>query len=108
MGTALLHSPRENQQRTLDHNARFHRMCRDFQRCRVKWGGRTWSDEDWKRLFLAAKFGQPLVPNPFTDGLCVMNAKRSRDLTNAEMEELIGEIQAFGDEHAVDWSDDEQ
>jgi hypothetical protein len=36
-----------------------------------------------------------------------MNAKRSRELTNAEMEELMGEIQAFGAEHGVDWEDDD-
>ena len=103
---SILHSARVNQKRTLDHSARFHRMCRDFARC-MKWADRTWSDEDYKRLFLGAKFGQPIVPNPFGHGICVMNAKRSRDLTNAEMEELIGEMQAFGDEHGVDWSDDE-
>lgn len=106
MASPVLHSARENQQRTLDHNARFHAMCRDVAR-HVAWSGRKWCDEDWKRLFLGAKFGQPIVPNPFADGICLMNAKRSRDLTNAEMEELIGEIQAFGDEHGVDWTFDE-
>jgi hypothetical protein len=105
--SAILHSARENQKRTLDHSARFHRMCRDFARAKLKWADRIWTDEDWKRLFLGAKFGQPIVPNPFGHGICVMNAKRSRDLTNAEMEELIGEMQAFGDEHGIDWSDDE-
>ena len=103
---SILHSARENQQRTLDHNARFHSMCRDIAR-RVKWAGQSGSDEDWKRLFLGAKFGQPVVPNPFGHGIVLMNAKRSRDLTNAEMEELIGEMQAFGDEHGVDWSEDD-
>lgn len=103
---SILKSARENQQRTLDHNARFHSMCRDIAR-QVEWAGRRWADEDWKRLFLGAKFGQPVVPNPFGDGICVMNAKRSRDLTNAQMEELIGEMQAFGDEHDVDWSEDD-
>lgn len=103
---SILHSARENQQRTLEHNARFHRMCRDFARD-MAWCGRKWSDEDWKRLFLGAKFGQPVVPNPFSHGIVLMNAKRSRDLSNAEMEELIGEMQAFGDENGIDWSDDE-
>ncbi len=103
---SFLHSPRENQERTLDHNARFHRMCRDFAK-QMQWAGRKWSDEDWKRLFLGAKFGQPIVENPFGQGMCVMNAKRSRDLKNGEMEELIGEMQAFGDENGVDWSDDD-
>lgn len=100
---AQLHSARENQRRTLDHNARFHAMCRDIAN-HVEWAGSKWNDEDWKRLFLGAKFGQPVVPNPFGKGIVVVNAKRSRELTNAEMEELIGEMQAFGDEHGVDWS----
>lgn len=97
---------RENQNRTLDHNARFHRMCRDFARS-LEWAGRKWADEDWKRLFLGAKFGQPIVPSPFGHGICVVNAKRSRDLTNAEMEELLGEMEAFGVENGVIWSHDE-
>jgi hypothetical protein len=73
----------------------------------MKWNGREWADEDWKRLFLGAKFGQPVVPNPFSHGIVLMNAKRSSQLTNAEMEELLGEMQAFGDEHGIQWSDDD-
>jgi sugar phosphate isomerase/epimerase len=103
---SILHSPRENQQRTLDHNARFHSMCRDIAK-HVVWGGRKWADEEWKRLMLGAKFGQPVVQSPFGCGFVVVNAKRSRELTNAEMEELLGEMQAFGDEHGVDWSEDD-
>lgn len=103
---SILHSSRENQQRTLDHSARFHSMCRDFAR-RVEWCGQKWSDEDWKRLFLGAKFGQPVVKSPFGHGIVVVNAKRSRDLTNGEMEELLGEMRAFGDEHGIDWSHDD-
>lgn len=106
---AQLHVERQSQRRSTDHNARFHAMCRDFEKCKVMWGGRTWATDDWKRLFLGAKFGQPVVPNPFSHGISVMNAKRSRDLTNGEMEELLNEMQAFGDEQGVAWSsrDDE-
>lgn len=102
----LLTEARENQRRTLDHNARFHAMCRDFAR-QMKWADREWADEDWKRLFLGAKFGQPIVQNPFAHGLVVMNAKRSSELTNAEMEELIGEMEAFGNEQGITWSHDD-
>ena len=103
---SILHSARENQRRTLEHNARFHSMCRDIAKV-VNWCGRKWADDDWKRLFLGAKFGQPVVQNPFSHGIVVMNHKRSSELTNAEMEELIGEMKAFGDEHGVDWSEDD-
>jgi hypothetical protein len=98
---------REAQPRTLDHNARFHRMCRDIAK-HVEWAGRKWTDEEWKRLLLAAKFGQQVVPDPLGGpGFLVMNTKRSRTLTNAEMEEMLGEMEAFGAMHEVDWSEDD-
>lgn len=93
--------------RDADHNARFHSMVRDIAK-QVPWAGEKLGEEDWKRLLLAAKFGQKVVPNPLTGiGFVVMNEKRSRLLTNAQMEEMIGEIEAFGALHEVDWSEDE-
>ena len=94
--------------RTPDHNARFHRMVRDIAK-QVKWAGEFIHEEDFKRLLLAAKFGQKVVPNPLDPmrGFVVMNTRRSRSLTNAEMEEFMGEIEAFGAENNVDWTDDE-
>lgn len=90
--------------RTPDHNARFHAMVRDIAK-QVKWAGETLSETDWKRLLLAAKFGQKVVPNPLTEiGFVVMNERRSRSLTNAEMEEMLGEIDAFGALHDVKWT----
>lgn len=93
--------------RDANHNARFHSMVRDIAK-QVTWAGESLGEEDWKRLLLAAKFGQKVVPNPITGiGFVVMNERRSRSLTNAEMEEMIGEIEAFGADQGVDWSDDE-
>lgn len=93
--------------RSPDHNARFHRMVRDIAK-QVRWAGEKLAEEDWKRLLLAAKFGQKVVPNPLTGiGFVVMNERKSRSLTNAEMEEMLGELEAFGAGHEVDWSDDE-
>lgn len=93
--------------RNADQNAKFHAMVRDIAN-QMTWGGAMWSEEDWKRLFLGAKFGQPIVPNPFTHGMCVMNAKRSKDLTQEQMAELIGEVEAFGNTNEVQWTDDEE
>lgn len=94
--------------RTADHNARFHRMVRDIAK-QVQWAGEFLGEEDWKRLLLAAKFGQKVVPNPLTGlGFVVMNERRSRSLTNAEMEEMLGELEAFGALHEVDWSEDDE
>lgn len=93
-----------NDPRSREHNARFHAMVRDLAH-QVPWAGENLGEEDWKRLVLAAKFGQKVVPNPITGiGFVVMNERRSRSLTNAEMEELIGEIEAFGALHEVTWS----
>jgi hypothetical protein len=95
---------RENQPRTLDHNARLHGMCRDISK-HVVWAERKWDEETWKRIFLGAKFGQAVIPDPFGGGYpVVVNKRRSSRLTNAMIEELLGEIQAFGDEHSVPWS----
>ena len=93
--------------RDLGHNARFHAMVRDIAK-QVEWAGERLGEEDWKRLLLAAKFEQKVVPNPFGIGFVVMNKRRSKSLTNAEMEELLGEIEAFGAENGVDWSDDDR
>lgn len=93
--------------RDADHNARFHAMVRDIAK-QVEWAGEKLGEEDWKRLLLAAKFGQKVVPNPLNGiGFVVMNERRSRSLTNAEMEELLGELEAFGAERGVDWSEDD-
>lgn len=103
-----LHAFRENEIRSTDHNARFHAMVRDIAR-QLDWAGEKLGEEDWKRLLLAAKFGQKVVPNPLTGiGFVVMNERRSRSLTNAEMEELLGELEAFGAERGVDWSEDDR
>jgi NinB protein len=95
-----MHDPRSR-----DHNARFHAMVRDIAH-QVTWAGERLGEEDWKRLLLAAKFGQKVVPNPLTDGIgfVVMNGRASRSLTNAEMEEMLGEIEAFGALQDVTWS----
>lgn len=92
--------------RSTEQNAKLHAMCRDLSR-QVRWADHKWDEESWKRLLLGAKFGQSVVPNPFTHGLVVVNNKRSRGLEQPDMSELIAEIQAFGDEQGVKWSDPE-
>lgn len=95
----------ERAARTAEQNAKFHAMCRDFAK-QMSWGGNLWNEEQWKRIFLAAKFEQAIVPNPFTHGLVIVNKKRSRDTAIEEMAELLGEMEAFGNENGIDWSED--
>lgn len=93
--------------RTTDQNARFHAMVRDIAR-QVKWAGELMDEETWKRVLLAAKYGQKIVPNPFTGiGMVVVTTRRSRTLSLDEMTEFLGEIEAFGATQGVDWTDDE-
>lgn len=82
-------------------------MVRDIA-AQVEWAGALMDAETWKRVLLAAKFDQRIVPNPFTGiGMIVVNVKRSRDLSLEEMTEFIGEVEAFGATQGVDWTDDE-
>lgn len=93
--------------RNTDQNAKFHAMVRDISR-QVKWAGALMDEETWKRVLLAAKYGQKIVPNPFTGiGMVVVTTKRSKNLTMEEMAEFIGEVEAFGASQGVDWTDDE-
>lgn len=92
--------------RTAAQNAKLHAMCRDFAEQMV-YGGFKWGEEDWKRIFLGAKFGQSVVPDPFGHGLVVVNKSRSSRLSVEKMAELIGEVEAFGNTNGIDWSEDE-
>jgi hypothetical protein len=92
--------------RSHEQNAKFHAMCRDLAK-QLTWAGSRWGEEDWKRLLLAAKFEQKVVPSPFGHGFIVVNSKRSRELSLEQMTELIGETEAFGIENGITWTDDE-
>lgn len=92
----------------MEQNAKFHAMVGDIAR-QVQWAGLWWDKDDWKALVLGAKYGQVVAPNPFGHGLLVMNKTRSSKLKksgeNPNMADLINELQAFGDEKGVVWSD---
>lgn len=93
--------------RSQEQNAKFHAMCRDVSK-QLLFDGDKYDEETWKRIFLAAKFGQKIMKNPFTGhGVIVVNEKRSRHLTAEQFAELIGEIEAFGADHGIEWTDDE-
>ncbi len=95
---------REDEIRSTSQNRKFHAMVRDIAD-QVKWAGDYMDAEDWKRLFLAAKWQQKVVPNPLDPhgAFVVVNTRRSRGLTVPEMAEFILEIQIFGDEQGVKW-----
>lgn len=90
--------------RSLGQNRKFHAMVRDISD-QVEWAGVKMDPEDWKRVLLAAKYEQEVVPNPLDPmrGFIVRNKRRSRGLTIPEMHEFLMEIQVFGDEQGVTW-----
>lgn len=92
--------------RTGEQNKKFHAMVRDISR-QLTWAGQKWDFETWKRILLAAKFEQAVVPNPLGYSVIVVNKKRSRDLSLEEMTEFIGEVEAFGAQEGVNWTEDE-
>lgn len=98
---------REDTVRSSEQNKRLHAMLRDISK-QVQWAGLWWDEEDWKKLVLGAKYGQVVGPNPFTHGLLLMNKRRSSKLLLPEMTDLISELQAFGDENNVQWTDPNQ
>jgi hypothetical protein len=89
--------------RTTEQNAKLHAMCRDLQR-QCTWAGRKWSEEDWKRILLGAKFGQSFVPSPFGHLVVMVNNRRSSHLDIEKFSEFLMEIQAFGDSEGVKWT----
>ena len=92
--------------RNENQNSRFHAAIRDISR-QAKWMGLEWDEASWKALFLGAKYGQTVGPNPFGHGILIMNNKRSSKLKKAEMSELLSEIMAWGDSNGVLFTDEE-
>lgn len=90
--------------RTLEQNRKFHAMLSDIAH-QLEWAGERMDVEDWKRLLLAAKYGQQVVPNPLDGaaGFVVRNNRRSRALTVAEMSDFIMEIKVFAETQGVTW-----
>jgi len=93
--------------RTIEQNKKFHAMCGDLAKQKIKWAGIELDREQWKRLFLGAAHGQLVVPNPFKqDDFIVVNKMASRKLIVKDMADLITQIEVFGIEHDVIWTDD--
>jgi hypothetical protein len=99
---------RSDEIRSLEQNKRFHAMVADIAD-QLEWAGEKMDREDWKRLLLAAKYQQRVVPNPLDPhgAFIVVNLRRSRALSVPEMREFMDEIEAFGAERGVVWRHDE-
>lgn len=92
--------------RNNEQNKKFHAMIKDIAD-QVEWAGERMDEAEWKLLLLAAAYGQKILPNPFGGTFIVKNNRRSSGLYKPEMADLITQIQVFGDERNVRWSDPE-
>lgn len=93
--------------RTLEQNKKFHAQLADIA-AQVEWAGMRMGEESWKRLVLGAAHGQVAVPNPFDHSAppVVVNVKRSSQLHKPDMADLILQLEIFGDERGVRWSNE--
>lgn len=93
--------------RTLEQNAKMWAMLTDVA-SQVEHGGRRYSPDAWKVLFLYA-CGREVQFLPALDGATFVPwGQSSSDLSKEEMSMLIEFIAAWGAEHGVRFSDEEQ
>lgn len=95
----------QKRKRTPDQNSKLHAMCADVAR-QVPWAGGMLDTEEWKRIFVAAIYGQRVVPG--LDGEFVVLNKRTSRMKVAECAEVIERIYAFGAEKGVVWSNESE
>jgi hypothetical protein len=93
------------QTRTSEQNRKLHAMCQDIAR-QKKWAGEFLDVEDWKRLFVAAIYGQKVVPSLEGHGFVVLNKKTSRMLVD-ECTPVIEYIQAWAVDNDVELKEDD-
>lgn len=95
--------------RSSDSNAAMWAMLSDIAR-QVVWNGQHLDTESWKLVFLDAlrrdrKDEMRIVPNLDRTGWVNISPIHSSDLAKSEMSDLLTIIRAFGDQHAVEWSE---
>ena len=100
-GPVVVTLGREN--RSKEQNAKFHALIRDIKR-QVNFMDLDLSEEDWKRLLLAAWAGQRVVPALDGNGFVALG-RQSSSLNKAEASEFVESLYAYGTEHGVKWSD---
>lgn len=93
--------------RTTEQNARFWAMLTEIAQ-QLPWHGQKLTPDDWKLIFLdALKQEVRIVPNVSGNGF-VNLGRSSSDLSKAEFTELIELMFAFGAQHGVVFSHEEE
>jgi hypothetical protein len=91
--------------RSLVQNARLWAMLKDLSH-QVTWHDRKLSSDDWKHIFTSSIKKMDVVPNLENDGFVILGSSTS-NMTIKEMIDLQELIAAFGAEHNVKWSQNE-
>lgn len=71
----------------------------------VKWAGELLSEEDWKRLMVAAVYGQRVLPSPCGNGFVVLDRRTSR-MSGPQKHDLTEFVYAFGSARGVVFDDE--
>jgi hypothetical protein len=100
--TMTLTPPRASDELT----ARMHCAIRCIAR-QVEWAGEHLSEEDWKRLFVAALYQQRVIPSPSGKGFVVLDRKTSR-MSGQMKYDLTEFVYAFGAERGVVFDEPEE
>jgi hypothetical protein len=85
--------------------ARMHCAIRCIAK-QVEWAGEYLSEEDWKRLMVAAVYGQRVLPSPCGNGFVVLDRRTSR-MSGPQKHDLTEYVYAFGTERGVVFDDPE-
>lgn len=86
--------------------ARMHCAIRCVAR-QVEWAGEKLSEDDWKRLFVAAVYHQRVLPSPNGSGFVVLDIRTSR-MSGSMKYDLTEYIYAFGVERGVIFDEPEE
>ena len=83
---------------------KFHAMLADINRKFPTWHGTKMGADRWKAVFIGAAINQEWIPG--LDGRAVPYRKSSENFSRKKYGEMITIAQVFGDENAVEWSDE--
>jgi hypothetical protein len=89
--------------RNLEQNAMMWALLADIAN-QVLWHGIKLSAEEYKDLLSAGLVKSKVVPNIEGNGFVILGQRTSK-MGKKQFAELITLIQAFGDEHGVEWSE---
>lgn len=84
--------------RSNEQNAALHRLLQAIVKARYKWGGRTWSIDDWRTLMVSAHSKATNRPGEIVPGLeneFVALRRSTTRMSKAELSSLIDYVSAW-------------